>query len=295
MVGRCWSNPVLLQSLRRKTHACAAEPSSYAHIVSLSLPHTHIHTRIHMCSSHAGAGRHCAASSSRRPPPRRPLRVTAACRYRHQLALQAQSAPHRSPPQELRRWEPKKCGIGWNDWQISNCPTENPVVLHTHTHPHTERQSTNTIRAHRSTAEASSTANLEDRGSSPSYVCAPSSDGAADTDEGAHDRRPRLSLDIDASMRCSSRSRSSAVSECEGAGAAEEQGETDDRACAAVLAGDDDASRGHDAWEEGRRSGIGEGGTNKRRKGKSDWQRMMRDKGKGRGCAFLLRCSSAVR
>ena len=47
MVGRCWSNPVLLQSLRRKTHSCAAEPSSYAYIVSLSLPHTHIHTRIH--------------------------------------------------------------------------------------------------------------------------------------------------------------------------------------------------------------------------------------------------------
>ncbi len=47
MVGRCWSNPVLLQSLRRKTHSCTAEPSSYAYIVSLSLPHTHIHTRIH--------------------------------------------------------------------------------------------------------------------------------------------------------------------------------------------------------------------------------------------------------
>ena len=91
----------------------------------------------------------------------------------------------------------------------------------------------------------------------------------------------------------------SAASGCEGAGTAEEKGETDDRACAEVLADDDDASRGHDtSWEEECRSGIGgEGGQemNKRRKGKSDWQRMMRDKGKRRECAFLLQCSSAVR
>lgn len=98
----------------------------------------------------------------------------------------------------------------------------------------------------------------------------------------------------DASMLCSSHSRSSAAGGCEGAGAAEEQEETDDRACAEVLAVDDNASRGNDAWEEGCRSGIGgEGGqeTHKRRKGKSDWQRMMRDKGKGRGCTFL-HCSA---
>jgi hypothetical protein len=37
----------------------------------------------------AGAGRHCAASSSQRPPPRRPLHATAACRYRRQLAQTA--------------------------------------------------------------------------------------------------------------------------------------------------------------------------------------------------------------
>ena len=48
MVGRCWSNPVLLQSLRRKTHSCAAEPSSYAYIVSLSPAHTHSHTHTHI-------------------------------------------------------------------------------------------------------------------------------------------------------------------------------------------------------------------------------------------------------
>ena len=46
-------------------------------------------------------GRHCEASSSRRPPPRRPLREPAACGYRSQLDPQAQCSPHRIPPQEL--------------------------------------------------------------------------------------------------------------------------------------------------------------------------------------------------
>jgi hypothetical protein len=54
----------------------------------------------------AGAGRHCVASPSRHPPPRRPLRAPAACRYHRQLALQAKRAHHRIPPQELRHAHP---------------------------------------------------------------------------------------------------------------------------------------------------------------------------------------------